>query len=137
VEAMRAGGYNLGGEASGHLIFLDHSTTGDGILAALQVLSIMKRRGEPLSSLKRLIVPVPQVLENVRVHRRDELSSFPSLQKKLSESETRLNGKGRLLLRYSGTEPLVRIMVEGEDERVVREIVQDLKDEVLKSLGSA
>src|SRR4029434_4312545 len=134
---MRSGGYILGGESSGHLIFLDHSTTGDGILAALQILSIMKRRGKAPFALETLIVPVPQIVENVPVLRREEFSAFPALQKKLKQSESRLNGRGRLLLRYSGTEPLVRIMVEGEDEIIVKEIVEDLKGEVIKFLGGA
>src|SRR5262245_19189625 len=115
VEAMREGGFNLGGEQPGHLIFLDHATTGDGILAALQILAILQRRGEPLSRLKSLITSVPQILENVKVAERKDLQSFPDLQKRLASAEKRLSGQGRLLLRYSGTEPLVRIMVEGED----------------------
>jgi len=136
VEAMREGGYNLGGEPSGHLIFLDHATTGDGILAALQVLAIMLRLGRPLSELRKLMVTLPQLLENVLVSRREDLSAISSLQKKVSEAQARLKGQGRLLLRYSGTEPLVRIMVEGENETLLREIVSDLKQEVIRSLGA-
>jgi phosphoglucosamine mutase len=137
VEAMREGGYNLGGEQSGHLIFLDHATTGDGILAALQVLAILQRRGEPLSRLKGLITSVPQILENVKVAERRDLQTFPALQKRVASAEKRLSGQGRLILRYSGTEPLVRIMVEGEDPSLLREIAAELKEEVLRSLGGA
>jgi phosphoglucosamine mutase len=135
VEAMREGGFNLGGEQSGHLIFLDHATTGDGILVALQMLAILLKSGKPLSEMKKLMNTVPQFLENVKVARREDLTSLSSLQKKVATAEARLKGQGRLLLRYSGTESLVRIMVEGENESLVREIVSELKEEVVKSLG--
>jgi phosphoglucosamine mutase len=137
VEAMREGSYNLGGEPSGHIIFLDHLTTGDGMLAALQILAIMQRRGEPLSVLKTLITRVPQLLINVKVSQRKDLSQLVGLQKKVTSAEARLSGKGRLLLRYSGTEPLVRIMAEGEDEKLLHEIVSELKEELTQSLGGA
>ncbi|MFO1518904.1 MAG: phosphoglucosamine mutase [bacterium] len=135
VEAMREGDYNLGGEQSGHLVFLDYATTGDGILAALQVLSILQTQNRPLSELKGLLHPVPQILENVKVAKREDFKNFPSLQKKVAAAEEKLKGQGRLLLRYSGTEALVRIMVEGENEILLREIVADLKQEVIHSLG--
>ncbi len=137
VECMRSQGFNLGGEQSGHLIFSDHASTGDGTLAALQVLSIMKKTGLSLSSLKTLMACIPQVLVNVKVKEKKALDQFPHLQKKMAQAQTRLAGQGRILLRYSGTEPLVRIMAEGENENLVREILEDLREEILKSLGAA
>lgn len=135
MEAMREEGLNLGGEPSGHILFLDHATTGDGILAALQVLAIMQKTQQPLSVLKQLITPVPQLLVNIKVAEKKELASLPGLQKILASAEKKLLGQGRLLLRYSGTEPLVRIMVEGENLSLLHEIVGDLKQEVSRSLG--
>jgi len=137
MEAMREHGFNLGGEQSGHLIFSDHATTGDGTLAALQVLSILKKTGRPLSELKRCMTSIPQVLVNVKVREKKSFEDFPALQEKLQLAQSRLSGHGRVLLRYSGTEPLVRIMAEGENEKLVLEIIEELKREVLKSLGAA
>lgn len=135
VEEMVKEGANLGGEQSGHLLFLDHCTTGDGMLAALQVLSVMKRREEPLSKLKKIITLVPQLLVNLKVSKREDFHLIPAVQKKMQEAEKLLFGKGRLLLRYSGTEPLIRIMVEGENETILARIANDLKEEIGKSLG--
>lgn len=135
VEAMRQHAYNLGGEQSGHMVFLDHSTTGDGLLASLQILAIMKQQDKRLSELKKLFDPLPQVLENIRVARREDFLKFPSLQKILKDSETKLGGQGRLLLRYSGTEALVRIMVESENQNLIPNIISDIKTEVLKVLS--
>lgn len=135
TESMRSQGFNLGGEQSGHIIFSDYATTGDGTLAALQVLSIMIKTGATLSKLKTVMTSIPQLLVNVKVKERKPLDSLPQLQKKIHEAEKRLSGQGRVLLRYSGTESLVRVMAEGENESLVGEIVQDLKEEVLKALG--
>ncbi len=135
VEEMLKTGANLGGEQSGHLLFLDHATTGDGLLAALQVLSVVKRREEPLSKLKKVITLVPQLLVNLKVSKKEDFESIPSVQKKMQQAEKLLSGKGRVLLRYSGTEPLIRIMVEGENETVLAQIANDLKEEIGKSLG--
>ncbi len=137
MEVMRDKGFNLGGEQSGHIIFSDYATTGDGTLAALQILAIMKKTGQPLSKLKTLMSSIPQMLVNVRVKERKDLKTFPDLQKKMAQAENRLKGQGRVLLRYSGTEALVRIMAEGENEKLVQEIVAELKEEVIKSLGAA
>lgn len=137
VEVMRKHGFNLGGEQSGHVIFSDYATTGDGTLAALQILSIMKKTDLPLSKLKKLMTSIPQKLINVKVKERKNFNDFPKLQKKMAEAESRLKGEGRVLLRYSGTEALVRIMAEGENEKLIHEILEDLKAEVLKSLGAA
>jgi phosphoglucosamine mutase len=137
VEAMRAGGYNLGGEQSGHLIFLDHNTTGDGLLSALQILGIMRRRRLPLSKLAEGVERFPQVLLNVAVARKlplEELSGF-SQQVRLVEGE--LGDRGRVVIRYSGTEPKARIMVEGDEEARVTELAQDLARGLQQALAAA
>jgi phosphoglucosamine mutase len=131
VELMRAKGYNLGGEQSGHIILSDFSTTGDGILAALQVLAVIVQSGKPASEVCRMFEPAPQVLENVRYDKNasDPLKSA-SVKDAIKAAEAKLDGKGRLLVRKSGTEPLVRVMAEGDDEALVREIVSGLCAEV-------
>jgi phosphoglucosamine mutase len=135
VEAMARGGYNLGGEQSGHLIFLDHNTTGDGILSALQVLSIMVLTGKPLAELKRIMTRMPQVLINLRVGSRQPLSEVPGMVKAMRQQEDRLGERGRILVRYSGTEPLLRIMVEALDTALMHEVAEALKETALKELG--
>lgn len=115
LEEMVKGGYVLGGEQSGHIIFLDHNTTGDGIVTALQVLGIMQRTGKPLSMLARCMMKLPQILVNVRVRRKEPLESLPPVQAALRDVEARLGSDGRVLVRFSGTEPVVRVMVEGRD----------------------
>lgn len=126
LEHMIAEGYNFGGEQSGHLIFLDHNTTGDGLISALQVLSLMKRSGRSLSELARSMTAVPQVLVSVHVKAKPDLAGLPEVQRAILEGEARMNGTGRVLVRYSGTEPLVRIMVEGEQESLIRDVANDL-----------
>ncbi|MFA9408520.1 MAG: phosphoglucosamine mutase, partial [Candidatus Dadabacteria bacterium] len=126
VEEMRARKANLGGEQSGHIIFLDHTTTGDGTLAALQVLGIMKTKEKSLSELATIIDLYPQVLLNVRVDKKKEISDIPELEKQIKINESRLNGKGRINIRHSGTEPISRIMVEGEDDALINEIASEL-----------
>ncbi len=135
LERMVADGYNFGGEQSGHFIFLDHNTTGDGLISALQVLSLMKRKGQSLSTLARCMKPVPQVLCNVTVSAKPNLDDLPEVQRAIRDGEGRLNGKGRILVRYSGTEPLLRIMVEGESEPLVRTIAAELSATVRAQLG--
>ena len=135
LERMSADGYNFGGEQSGHFIFLDHNTTGDGLISAMQVLSLMKRAERPLSELAKAMTAVPQILLNVKVSKKPTLESMPDLQQAIRESEHRLNGSGRVLVRYSGTEPLLRIMVEGEHEDVIREEASRLADIVTTQLG--
>ena len=119
VEAMRAEGAVLGGEQSGHLIFLNHSTTGDGTLAALQLMKIMVQRGKPLSELATLLCPFPQKLVNVPVARKIPFGQAPGIEQATAEAERILHGRGRVLLRYSGTESLARVMVEAEDPALV------------------
>lgn len=126
LERMLANGYNFGGEQSGHIIFLDHNTTGDGLISALQVLSLMTRSGRPLSELARCMTPVPQVLLNVPVREKKDLASVPEIQRAIQAGEARLSGTGRILVRYSGTEPVLRIMVEGERDSLIRSVAEDL-----------
>jgi phosphoglucosamine mutase len=115
VEAMQRGGYNLGGEQSGHLILLDHGTTGDGLAAGLTVGSLVVAGRRPLGELKRVMTRLPQVLRNVPVGRRGDLDAIPAVRQVIENVRAALNDRGRVLVRYSGTEPLVRVMVEGED----------------------
>ncbi len=126
VEHMRGAGYNLGGEQSGHLILAEHATTGDGILAALQVLNIVKNSGKPASETLHVFDSVPQLLQNVRYEGQSPLE-LDSVQAKIRQAQAHLEGTGgRLLVRASGTEPLIRVMAEGDDEGVVKETVNDL-----------
>jgi phosphoglucosamine mutase len=125
VEAMRAKGYNIGGEQSGHIVLSDFSTTGDGLIAALQVLAVLVQTGKPVSEICRLFDPAPQVLENVRVEDMAALDAA-DVQAAILAGEKRLSGRGRLLVRKSGTEPLVRIMAEGDEESLIREVVGDI-----------
>jgi phosphoglucosamine mutase len=135
VEEMVRGHYNLGGEQSGHTIFLDHNTTGDGILTALQVIAIMKQKDRDLDELARVMVPLPQVLYNVEVAEKKTISEFPEIAKRIQEIEETLGRSGRVLIRYSGTEPLLRIMVEGENETRLHLFAQDLVELVKKRIG--
>jgi phosphoglucosamine mutase len=116
VEEMRKNGYNLGGEQSGHLVFLDHATTGDGIIAALRVLAIMVREQRPLSALAGVMTRTPQVLINTAVERKVPLEQLPDVQRVIADVERQLGEDGRVLVRYSGTESKVRVMIEGMDE---------------------
>jgi phosphoglucosamine mutase len=125
MERMRAGSFNLGGEQSGHIILRDFATTGDGLLAALQVLAVLKEGGQPMSALARQFEPVPQLLENVRFASGKPLESS-AVQKVIADAEQRLNGSGRIVVRASGTEPLIRIMAEGDDETLVNQVVKEI-----------
>ena len=125
MARMREGGFNLGGEASGHIIMSDFSTTGDGLIAALQVLVELVRSTKPMSALARQFTPAPQKLENVRFGAGKPLEA-DAVKAAIVKAEARLNGSGRLLVRASGTEPLIRIMAEGDDERMVSEVVRDV-----------
>ena len=135
VEEMVRGRYNLGGEQSGHTIFLDYNTTGDGILTALQVLAIMKQKGQNLDELAQVMESFPQVLYNVEVREKRPLSEIPGIKMKMEEVEHALGHSGRVLIRYSGTEPLLRIMVEGEDEAQLHRFAQDLAEMVKRQIG--
>lgn len=133
VEAMRQKGYNFGGEQSGHLVFLDHNTTGDGILAALQLLSVMIKKNKPLSELATIMTTYPQVLENVRMSARIDPEQIPGFPAVLNKVEKKLANRGRILVRPSGTEPVIRIMIEGEDEKEISSLALDLSDIVRRA----
>jgi phosphoglucosamine mutase len=135
MEQMLDGGYNLGGEQSGHLIFLDHNTTGDGLITALQIVSIMKQDGKPLSALAACMHTYPQVLVNVKVTEKRDLSSVPKIAQRIAEIEKTLEGSGRLLIRYSGTEPKLRIMLEGDKETEITRYAEELAELVRKYIG--
>jgi phosphoglucosamine mutase len=138
VEAMRQGGYNLGGEQSGHLLFLDHSTTGDGIIGALQVLALMMRTGQLLSELSRTAMDrVPQVLESITLPARRPLSEMPTLAQAQQRVESALGAEGRVLVRWSGTEPKLRIMLEGPDERRLRDWSKELAEAAARDVAVA
>jgi len=125
TEHMRAHGYNVGGEQSGHIILSDFSTTGDGLLAALQVLSEVMRLGRPVSEVCKLFTPLPQILKNVKFKTGKPLEDH-QVRKSIAEAEALLGNSGRLVIRPSGTEPLIRVMAEGDDEHLVRSIVDEL-----------
>ncbi|WP_095988122.1 phosphoglucosamine mutase [Cystobacter fuscus] len=130
VEEMRKNGYNLGGEQSGHLIFSDHTTTGDGTLAALQLLAVMCRQQKPVSELASIFQPVPQTLLNVVVKNKRELGELPSVMRAIQDVEKKLGKEGRVLVRFSGTEPKARVLIEGTDatrnEQYAQQIAQEL-----------
>ncbi len=135
VEEMRAGGYNLGGEQSGHVVYLDHNTTGDGLITALQALAILCRKQRPLSELVAGMERFPQVLVNVRVAEKRPLDELPVVCEAVRRIEKELDGRGRVLIRYSGTEPKARVMVEGEDESRVGAYARDLAETLRRSVG--
>jgi len=125
IEKMNEGGFNVGGEQSGHIILSDFSTTGDGLIAALQVLAVLAQEGKPASVAAHLYEPLPQVLENVRFKSGAPLEDARVLSQ-IEAGTARLNGKGRVLVRKSGTEPVIRVMAEGDNEREVREVVREI-----------
>ena len=132
---MREHGFNLGGEQSGHLVFLDHATTGDGILTALQVMSRMAATGRSLQELAAVMRRLPQVLINVDGVDKNAVDADPGVADAVAGAQDRLSGSGRVLLRKSGTEPLVRVMVEAEDEHTAAEVAQGLADVVRDRLA--
>jgi phosphoglucosamine mutase len=132
LECMRQDGYNLGGEQSGHIILSDYTTTGDGFVAALQILAVVKKLGRPVSEVCHRFDPLPQVLKNVRCRNGTPLE-LPAVQSAIAGAEQRLNGHGRLLIRPSGTEPVIRVMGEGDDQTLVEEVV----DEIVEALTRA
>jgi phosphoglucosamine mutase len=132
LEKMIKGGYNFGGEQSGHIIFLDYNTTGDGLITALQVVSLMKKSGKTLAELASCMTLYPQVLVNVRVSERKELKEIRGFSEHLLAVEGKLGEKGRVLVRYSGTEPLIRIMLEGEDKGIIDSMANELAETIKK-----
>ncbi len=133
VERMREGDCNLGGEQSGHIVMSDHSTTGDGLVAALQVLAMVRGVARPASEVCRPFEPLPQLLKNVRFNGSDPMT-VTAVQAAIGAGEQKLSGKGRVLIRKSGTEPLIRVMVEGEDLELVETVVDDIVAEIEKSI---
>jgi phosphoglucosamine mutase len=136
VQAMRSSGCNLGGEQSGHLVFLDHSTTGDGMVAALQVLTIMRRTGSPMSRLAEAMTPVPQKLSSFKVPIKVPLDKLPKLRRMIRSVERELGDEGRVLVRYSGTEKKMRVMVECMDDLKIDGYVSKLQDAAVTELGT-
>jgi phosphoglucosamine mutase len=140
VEEMRAHGYNFGGEQSGHLVFLDYMTTGDGILAALQVLAVMLESGatgRPLSELRTVMTRYPQVLVNLKVREKRPLDELHDVARTISKIERALGADGRVLVRYSGTEPKARVMVEGPDQRTIQTYADEIARALEKACGAA
>jgi phosphoglucosamine mutase len=127
LDHMRSNGYNLGGESSGHIILSDHTTTGDGLLAALQVLAVIKKQGQPVSKVCHRFDPLPQILKSVRYRSGRPLDN-PDVRSAIKDAEARLNDRGRLIVRPSGTEPVIRVMGEGEDKVLVEEVVDGIVD---------
>ena len=137
VEAMRTGGFNLGGEQSGHLVFLDHASTGDGIVAALQVLALMIRKEKPLSELAALAMTrVPQVLESITLPRRKPIEDMKLLQSEMRSAAKALGRRGRILVRWSGTEPKLRVMIEGENEPAIKRWAESLVGAARRDFGA-
>ena len=135
VEEMKQHGYNVGGEQSGHLVFLDHNTTGDGLISALQVLAILKRRELRFSKLTSVVKKLPQVIHNVKIREKRPLDSMKEVTKTIADIESKLQDTGRVLIRYSGTENVVRVMLEGEDERKINEWSQEICAQIQKEIG--
>ncbi|HEY3451927.1 MAG TPA: phosphoglucosamine mutase [Myxococcales bacterium] len=135
VEEMRKHGYNFGGEQSGHLIFLDNATTGDGVVAALELLSVMQKTGQPLSALKTLLTPLPQTQVNIPIKQKRELGELPGVMKAIKKAELRLGRDGRVLVRFSGTELKVRVLIEGVDRKVNEGLADEIVSELKKALG--
>jgi phosphoglucosamine mutase len=135
VEEMRRSGLSFGGEQSGHLIFLDHATTGDGIVAALQVLAIIVGEGRPLSELATVMDRVPQLVESVKLPKRRPLEEMPRLSERIAAIERQLGKEGRVLVRWSGTEPKLRLMVEGPDQQALESLLQEMAEAARRDLS--
>jgi phosphoglucosamine mutase len=135
LEEMLRHGYVLGGEQSGHIIFTEHNTTGDGVITMLQVLAAMQRAGRPLSQLAAGVRRFPQVLINVQVARREDLAGLPTVRRAIEAAEGALAGAGRVLVRFSGTEPLARVMLEGPEEERIRQLGEEIADTIRQALG--
>jgi phosphoglucosamine mutase len=136
MEALNKEGWTIGGESSGHIICLDHTTTGDGIVAALQVLYAVQHSGLTLNKLKSGMTKFPQTMVNVRVNGKVDLDSSDAIQMAVKDAENELGDRGRVLLRPSGTEPLVRVMIEGEDGELVTRLTNQLAKVVADALST-
>jgi len=137
MEMLRETGGMLGGETSGHLLCLDRTTTGDALISALQVIAIMRQTGCSLAELAAPMAKYPQVLENVRMARKIDIGASPAVQEAVSHAERQLGDNGRIVLRASGTEPVIRVMVEGSDEKLVRELAKSLAASVARAADVA
>jgi len=135
AEEMLKGVYNLGGEQSGHIIFMDHTTTGDGIISALQILAVMVREDKRLSELSKVMTRFPQILINVKVKEKRDIAKVPQVAKRVKEVEKKLDGNGRLSVRYSGTELLARVMVEGRDSKEIKKMANYIAEAIEEELG--
>jgi phosphoglucosamine mutase len=135
IEEMLKGGYNFGGEQSGHIVFLDHNTTGDGMITALQVLAIMQNKGVPLAELAHVMLTFPQTQRAVRVKAKKDFSQIARIQRMIEEFQKELGERGRIVVRYSGTEPVLRIMIEGEDEERITVMADTMMETVQGALG--
>lgn len=135
VEAMRKNGFTLGGEQSGHIIFLEQSTTGDGIVAALKILELMRKTQKPLSELKKRIALYPQAREDIRISKRVPLDQIPDVAKSIDQAKATLSNQGRVFVRFSGTEPLARVLVEGQDAAEISKLARNIASEIQKHLG--
>jgi phosphoglucosamine mutase len=135
MEEMIKRDLSLGGEQSGHIIFSEHLFTGDGIVTALSVLRVMAESGRELADLASQLVTYPQVLVNVRVREKQALANVPPIAEAMERVETRLGGQGRLLVRYSGTEPLLRVMIEGKDQKQIQAWAAEIAGVVREHLG--
>ena len=136
IEEMMRGGYNVGGEQSGHMIFGDYATTGDGIVSALQILRIMAETGKPLSELKRCLSKYPQAQRNLKVREKRPLEQMPHILALVRDAEASLNGAGRVLLRYSGTEPKIRLLIEGRDAGFINTMADGIASAILAEIGA-
>jgi phosphoglucosamine mutase len=135
MEGMRACGASLGGEDSGHIIYAEHHTTGDGILSGLMLVEAVRRQSKPLSELKTVMTAFPQTLVNVVVKSKPKLESLPHVQSVIREVESRLGDSGRVLVRYSGTEPICRVMVEGPDPETVDGLARSISQAIGEAIG--
>ena len=136
IEEMVKGDLNLGGEQSGHMIFRDYTTTGDGIITALQILRIMMDTGKTLGELKQCLLKYPQAQRNLRVARKPPLNDLPDVTRLVGETERQLAGKGRVLLRYSGTEPKIRLLIEGRDQELIERQADKIAETLQASIGA-
>jgi len=135
VNAMKKHGFTLGGEQSGHIVFSEFNSTGDGLIAALNLLAVIKKTGKKISQLKKVMDPLPQVLKNIKVTHKPPLEGLKNVQAAILNGKNILKDKGRVLVRYSGTEPLCRVMVEGESSKVINSVANELSDVIKKSVN--
>ncbi|MDZ4816976.1 MAG: phosphoglucosamine mutase [Verrucomicrobiota bacterium] len=136
IEKMMEGGFNLGGEQSGHMIFSDYTTTGDGIISALQVLRIMKMTGKPLSELRRCLKRYPQEIKSIKVRSKPPIEEMPGVVAEIENVKKQLDGRGRVFLRYSGTEPKIRLLIEGDNTEKLKQYSRSILDKISEVIGA-